>query len=49
MGILQVLKKNNLKSFQICQHIIIIKKKILRHRKPKENCYTMTHRDYSFK
>ena len=27
MGILQVLKKNNLKSFQICQHIIIIKKK----------------------
>ena len=26
MGILQVLKKNNLKSFQICQHIIIIKK-----------------------
>ena len=46
MDILQVLKKNNLKSFQICQHN---NKKIRRHRKPQENCYAMTHRDYSFK
>lgn len=45
MGILQVLKKNNLKSFQICQH----NNKKNSHRKPKENCYAMTHRDYSCK